>query len=73
MPLTDDEHLDLQDSLMRTDLSLKERRSFWETPRNIVLIVGAVAAIAGVLEFKLGQTTPAPQVIIIQQPVPAAK
>jgi hypothetical protein len=32
--------------------------SFWETPRNLALIVAAAAGIAGVLGFKLGQREP---------------
>jgi hypothetical protein len=35
------------------------KRDFWETPRNIVALLTAVAAIAGVLGFKFGRQ-PAP-------------
>lgn len=52
---------------MRADLSLKQKQAFWETPRNIALLLTAVAAIAGVLGFKLGQNQP-PQTIVIQPP-----
>ena len=67
---------------MRADLKLKEKQSFWETPRNLAVIFGAlvagVAAIAGLAGYKLGQSTPQ-QPIIIQlapgvvpvQPAPA--
>jgi hypothetical protein len=66
--LTDEEERDLREALMRADILLKEKQAFWETPRNIALLVTAVAAIAGVLGFKLGQTQPAPAPIIIQVP-----
>jgi len=39
---------------MRADLSLKGKQAFWETPRNIALLLTAVAAIFGFLRFKLG-------------------
>jgi len=57
---------------MQTDQILKQKQAFWETPRNIAILVTAVAAIAGLLGFKLGQNQP-PQTIIIQQPAPPAK
>jgi hypothetical protein len=53
---------------MRADLALKQKQAFWETPRNIAILLTAVAAIAGFLGFKIGQNQP-PQTIIIQQPV----
>ena len=68
---------------MRADLKLKEKQAFWETPRNLALIYGALiagtAAIAGLAGYKLGQNTPTQQPIIIQlapgvvpvQPAPA--
>ena len=57
---------------MKMDLRLKTKQAFWETPRNIGILLTAVAAIAGLLGFKLGQSQP-PQTIIIQQPAPAAR
>jgi hypothetical protein len=63
-------------ALMQADIALKKKQTAWETPRNIALLAGAVAAIAGVLGFKLGQNSPPqpPQTIIIQQPAaPSAK
>jgi hypothetical protein len=48
----------------------------WETPRNVALIIAAIAAIAtafgavaGYVGFKIGQQTP-PIVIQMQQPPP---
>ncbi len=32
---------------MHADLRLKERQAFWETPRNIAILVTTVAAVAG--------------------------
>ena len=58
---------------MAADLSLKTKQAFWETPRNIVLIVAAVAGIAGVRGFKLGQREPQQQPIIIQVPAAPAR
>ena len=68
--------------LKQADLGLKQKQAFWETPRNLVVIIGAiaaaVAAIAGLAGYKLGQNTQQ-QPIIIQlapgvvpvQPAPA--
>jgi hypothetical protein len=42
------------------DVDLRRTQSFWETPRNLVIVVGAAGAIAGVaagfLGYKIGQT-----------------
>jgi hypothetical protein len=80
LPLSDDEERDLKEALMRADLLLKDKQAFWETPRNIALLVAAVAAIAGALGFKLGQNSPPTQIvfqpgsIVLQQPAaPATK
>ncbi len=63
---------------MRADLALKTRQAFWETPRNLVIIIGTLVglatAAAGFVGFKLGQSRPPTQIIF--QPgsivVPAA-
>ena len=70
MSVTDDEERELRIALMEADLALKKKQVAWETPRNLAILAGAVAAIAGVLGFKLGQNSPLqpPQTIIIQQP-----
>ncbi len=83
MPLPDDERLDLRESLMRADLKLKERQSFWETPRNLVVMFAAfaavVATVAGLAGYKAGQTSSAPTVIfqpgsiVVQQPAAPAQ
>jgi len=82
MPLTEDERLELQERTMVAEAKLKERQSFWETPRNLVLMFAAfaaiVATIAGLAGYKAG-SAPAPTVIfqpgsiVVQQPSPAQK
>ena len=55
------------------DLDLRRKQTFWETPRNLALVVGAAVALTGlifgVLGYKIGQTHSQP--IIIN--VPAQK
>ena len=55
------------------DLSLRRRQDFWETPRNIILLVAATAAIAGALGFKFGREPQPPPVIINLPPQAPAK
>ena len=61
--------LALKLELMRMDLNLKTKQAFWETPRNLAILLGTVsaivAAVAGTLGYKIGQA-PAPQPIVIQ-------
>ena len=64
--LTEDE---LKVAVMKVDLLLKRRQSFWETPRNLALIIAAVAAPAGVVGFKLGTQPPQAIVVQFQQPL----
>ena len=61
--MTDDEERELRVAVMQADLRLKSKQAFWETPRNLVLIIGAATGIAGLLGFKLGQREP-----VIAQP-----
>ena len=61
--------------LKQADLGLKQKQAFWETPRNIAVLLGVAVAIAGVLGFKLGQNSPPIQVIfqpgsIVASPAP---
>lgn len=56
------------------DVQLRRKQVAWETPRNIAILAGAVAALAGVLGGYLGfqaARAPTPAPIIIQ--VPAQK
>lgn len=64
--LTEDE---LKVALMKADLLLKTKQAFWESPRNLALILTAVAAIAGLIGFKLGSN---PQPIVVQFQAPLA-
>ncbi len=50
-------------AVMQADLKLKQKQAFWETPRNIVLLLGVAVGVAGVLGFKLGQSSPPIQII----------
>lgn len=76
MPVSEDEEQELRMAVMEADLKLKQKQAFWETPRNIALLLGVAVAIAGVLGFKLGQNSPPVQVIfqpgsIVAPPAPA--
>jgi hypothetical protein len=57
-----DDEYGLKVKLMRADLALKQKQAFWETPRNITILVGAVsalvAAVAGAAGYKLGSQPP---------------
>lgn len=70
MPISDEEERELRVAVMQSDLKLKQKQAFWETPRNLILIFGtlvaATAVIAGLAGYKLGQNTPPQQPIIIQ-------
>jgi hypothetical protein len=59
MPLFDaDEEARLKQELLRMDVNLRRKQDFWETPRNIVILVGVAAAAAGALGYKIGQNQP---------------
>jgi hypothetical protein len=76
----EDEEQKLKVALMRADLDLKTKQTFWETPKAIAIIVATTAgiftALAGFAGYKLGSQPPqtinvhldAPLVV---QPVPA--
>jgi hypothetical protein len=74
--MTEDEDNRLKQELLMVDLDLRRKQAFWETPRNIAVLLGATAALAGLvfglLGYKIGQTPPAPIIIQLQQP-PAPK
>jgi hypothetical protein len=54
--------------LLRMDIELRRKQIIWETPRNIIILLGTMAAIFaagfGVLGYKIGQTPPPPPIII---------
>ena len=68
--LTQDE---LKVALMKADLLLKTRQGFWETPRNMAVIIGVIAAlfggIAGLVGYKIGSQPPQAIVVQFQQPL----
>jgi hypothetical protein len=64
--MTEDE---LRTAVLKVDLLLKTKQAFWETPRNLALILAAVAAIAGIVGFKLASQ---PQQIVVQFEQPLA-
>ena len=67
MPISEDEERELRVAVMQADLKLKQKQAFWETPRNLAVIYGALvagtAAIAGLAGYKLGQSSSPVQVI----------
>jgi hypothetical protein len=40
---------------MPADRELRKKPIIWETPRKIAILAGAIAALAGVIGFMLGQ------------------
>ena len=56
---------------VEVDIELKQRQLFWETPRNLAIVVATVAALCTALGYKLGSQPP--QVIQVQllTPLPA--
>jgi hypothetical protein len=68
--MTDEQELQLRIDVMKADLSLKTRQSFWETPKAVAIIVATTAAVfsavAGFAGYKLGSQPP--QTIVIQVP-----
>ena len=76
MAISEGEEQELRVAVMQADLKLKQKQAFWETPRNIAVLLGVAVAVAGVLSFKLGQNSPPVQVIfqpgsIVAPPAPA--
>jgi hypothetical protein len=70
--VTGDEERELRGLLMQADLDLKRKQGFWETPRNLAILLGSVtaitAALAGLAGYKIGSQPPAPPPQIIFQP-----
>jgi hypothetical protein len=63
--MTDDEEKQIKRELLALDLSLRRKQDFWETPRNLAILVGVTAAIAAAIGFWLGRqssTPPAPAI-----------
>ena len=59
--------------LLKMDIELRRKQTFWETPRNLAIVLGAMAAlfaaIFGALGYKIGQT---PQTINVHLDAPLA-
>lgn len=60
---------DLKTAILKVDLLLKTKQAFWETPRHLMLLLTAVAAIAGVIGFKLAGQPPQPIIVQFQSPL----
>lgn len=58
--MTDDEEKQLKRELLALDLSLRRKQDFWETPRNIAILVGLTAAVAAAIGFWLGRESGGP-------------
>ena len=58
----DGEKKQLELELLAADLRLRRKQEFWETPRNIAILVGVTAAIAAAIGFWFGRESgpPAP-------------
>jgi hypothetical protein len=64
--MTDDEEKQLKLELLAADLSLRRKQEFWETPRNVAILVGVTAAIAAAIGFWLGRESAAPTTPVIR-------
>jgi hypothetical protein len=53
--MADDEEKQLRLELLAADLKLRRKQEFWETPRNIAILVGVAMAIAAAIGFWLGR------------------
>ena len=75
--MTDAEERELRELQMRTDIDLKRKQAFWETPRNVAIILGAwaalMAAIFGVLGYKIGSAPPQQIIVHLDAPLGITK
>jgi hypothetical protein len=74
--VTDAERQELKDAIMQADLRLKQKRSFWETPKAVAIIVATTAAIFTAVGYKIGTTPPQSITVhldapLVVQPAPA--
>ena len=70
-PVADERGLRME--LMRADMDLKTKQAFWETPRNLAVLLGVVAAVAGLLGYEFGQMAQPAPIVINLPPQPAAR
>lgn len=52
----------LRRELLRLDVLLRKKQAWWEHPRNFAVVLGVIAAIAGIFGYKIGS---APQQIVV--------
>lgn len=64
--MPDDEEKRLKLELLALDVSLRRKQEFWETPRNIAILVGVTAAIAAAIGYGLGRQSANPPASNIQ-------
>ena len=64
---TTDEYL--KSELLRLDVQLRRKQSFWETPRAILLIVATTAALFTVLGWRIGSAPPQQINVHLDQPL----
>ena len=66
--MTDDEERELRIKVMQADLLLKTRQATWETPRNLAIVIGAVAAISAALAgwtgYQVARSPGATQIVL---------
>jgi hypothetical protein len=55
----------LKRELLRLDVLLRKKQAWWEHPRNFAVVLGVIAAIAGIFGYKIGATPLPPQQIIV--------
>jgi hypothetical protein len=58
--MTDNEERQIKRELLELDLKLRRKQEFWETPRNIAILVGLTAAVAGAVGGRESAAPPAP-------------
>ena len=58
--MTDDPEKQLKLELLAIELRLKRKQEFWETPRNVAILVGVTAAIAAAIGYWLRGSAPPP-------------
>jgi len=65
---------DLRKAMLKVDLLLKRRQAFWETPRNLAIILGVVVALvgtaAGIVGFQIGTRPPQTINVKLDAPLP---
>lgn len=75
--LTAEEEKELRQELLAMDMNLRRKQAFWETPRNLAIVLGAAvaatAAVAGYLGYQTGRNPPPPLPPIVIQLPPQGK